>query len=114
MKLKILVGILFTLIECDIYKDFINMPDITDTEISDQYRFSGYNLPMLQLDSTGPAYYYIPEPHPYYINQPAYYQKTEGLIGAGAPVVVDTTVAPADQNPQIQMTKSSLYPLGQP
>ena len=39
-----------------------------------QYRFSGYNLPMLQLDSTGPQYIYI-HPHPYYYNQPAYWGK---------------------------------------
>ena len=88
------------------------MPDVTDTETPDQYRFSGYNLPMLQLDSTGPSYYYIPEPHPYYRNQPTYYQKTDGLIGAGAPVVVETTVAKAQPVPQVDTTKSSLYPLG--
>jgi len=40
-----------------------------------QYRFSGYQLPMLQLDETGPAYIFLAEPHPYYRNQPAYWQK---------------------------------------
>lgn len=34
-----------------------------------QYRFSGYQLPLIQLDSTGPAYIVI-EPHPFYYNQP--------------------------------------------
>ena len=38
------------------------------------YQFSGYNLPMLQLDATGPAYYVVGI-HPYYINQPVYWQK---------------------------------------
>ena len=44
-------------------------------EIYNQYRFSGYNLPMIQLDETGNSYIYIAEPHPYYINQPEYWQK---------------------------------------
>lgn len=49
---------------------------MTDKEIAAaQYRFSGYNLPMEQLDETGPAYYVIPEPHPYYSNQPVEWQK---------------------------------------
>jgi len=39
-----------------------------------QYRFSGYQLPMAQLDSTGPAYYVVGI-HPYYINQPDYWTK---------------------------------------
>jgi len=39
-----------------------------------QYRFSGYQLPLLQLDETGPAYYVV-QPHPYYYNQPEYWQK---------------------------------------
>jgi len=40
-----------------------------------QYRFSGYQLNLIQLDETGPSYAVIYEPHPYYINQPAYWQK---------------------------------------
>ena len=91
------------------------MPDITDitnTETIDQYRFSGYNLPMLQLDSTGDAYYYIPRPHPYYDHQPTYYQKPRGSgNGVGAPVVVSTTVPPADRVPENKTVKSGLYPL---
>jgi len=39
-----------------------------------QYRFSGYQLPKLILDETGPAYVILGV-HPYYINQPAYWQK---------------------------------------
>ena len=39
-----------------------------------QYRFSGYQLPKIQLDATGPAYVILP-PHPYYYNQPEYWQK---------------------------------------
>jgi len=39
-----------------------------------QYRFGGYQLPMIQLDETGPAYYVI-DPHPYYFNQPLFWQK---------------------------------------
>lgn len=78
-------------------------------ETSNQYRFSGYNLPMLQLDSTGPSYYYIPTPHPYYINQPSYYQKPMGW-GAGAPVVIESTVVPEARISDSQK-KIQLYPL---
>ena len=39
-----------------------------------RYRFSGYQLPKLQLDETGPSYY-VMEPHPYFRNQPEYWQK---------------------------------------
>ena len=40
-----------------------------------QYRFSGYQLQLIQFDETGPAYVVIQEPHPYYRNQPTYWQK---------------------------------------
>ena len=50
--------------------------DPTPKEISaNQYRFSGYQLPMIQLDETGPAYIVIEQPHPYYRNQPMDWQK---------------------------------------
>lgn len=42
--------------------------------INFQYRFGGYQLPKIQLDETGPSYYVV-EPHPYYRNQPLYWQK---------------------------------------
>jgi len=38
-----------------------------------EYRFSGYQLPMIQLDATGDAYVHLTYPnfpHPYYRNQP--------------------------------------------
>jgi hypothetical protein len=47
--------------------------DTYDIEAS-QYRFSGYQPPLIQLDETGPAYW-VAEVHPYYKNQPAYWQK---------------------------------------
>jgi len=49
----------------------------TSTE-SNQYRFAGYNLPMIQLDETGPQYVYLATVHPYYSNQPIYWQKPTG------------------------------------
>jgi len=65
------------------------------------YRFSGYNLPMLQLDSTGPAYPIV-EPHPYLRDQPTYWQ---GPIYYGHPngplnltVAKDANQYPFDQN----------------
>lgn len=39
-----------------------------------QYRFSGYQMPKIKLDETGDAYIVL-EPHPYYYNQPLYWQK---------------------------------------
>jgi len=39
------------------------------------YRFSGYTLPMIQLDSTGPSYIQIGTTQPYYVNQPEYWSK---------------------------------------
>lgn len=38
------------------------------------YRFEGYQLPLIQLDETGPAYVVL-QPHPYYYNQPLVWQK---------------------------------------
>ena len=58
-----------------------------------QYRFSGYQLPKIQLDSTGPAYY-VMQPHPYYRNQPLYWIKgfSFGIPGSsGAPYVAEET-----------------------
>jgi hypothetical protein len=37
------------------------------------YRFSGYQLPLLQWDETGPAWVKLP-PHPYFRNQPILWQ----------------------------------------
>jgi len=38
-------------------------------------RFSGYQLPKIQLDETGHSYYYIIGVHPYYTTQPMYWQQ---------------------------------------
>ena len=38
------------------------------------YRFEGYQLPKIQLDETGDAYVVL-HPHPYYYNQPKYWEK---------------------------------------
>jgi hypothetical protein len=41
------------------------------------FRFSGYQLPLIQLDATGPAYIQIPNVirHPDFEHQPAFYQQ---------------------------------------
>ena len=61
---------------------FILNEELSMTEQEKQqyyaYRFSGYQLPMLQLDSTGAQYIWIPVPHPYYRVE-AEWQKTQGL-----------------------------------
>ena len=48
---------------------------------ANQYRFSGYRMPMVQLDSTGPAYVKL-DPHPYFYNQPRFW---EGPVFSGHP-----------------------------
>jgi len=60
---------------------------MSDSDVN--YQFSGYQLPMIQLDETGPSYIVIAEPHPYYRRQPAYWSKpaygglssNQGVIG---------------------------------
>ena len=47
--------------------------DNADIEAA-QYRFSGYQPPLIQLDETGPAYW-VMDVLPYYKNQPLYWQK---------------------------------------
>jgi len=42
--------------------------------IRNRYRFQGYQLPKIQLDETGPSYYDV-SPHPYFYNQPRYWQQ---------------------------------------
>ena len=53
----------------------MSFEDYTDEQLeSARYRFRGYQLPKIQLDSTGPSYYKV-SPHPYLYNQPQYWQK---------------------------------------
>jgi hypothetical protein len=61
------------------------------------YRFSGYRLPMLQLDETGDSYIQIPFPHKYYTEQPFYYTKPYYY---GHP----------NPKPQYQSSEKKLYP----
>lgn len=73
-----------------------------------QYRFSGYQLPLLQMDETGPAYVVL-DPHPYYRNQPTYWQKNAfkgSTLGTteivGGDIKIDggpgTSVSPSGEN----------------
>ena len=39
-----------------------------------RYRFSGYQLPKIILDETGPSYIRMEDVHPYFKNQPQYWQ----------------------------------------
>lgn len=72
-----------------------------------QYRFSGYQLPKIQLDSTGDSYYLM-QPHPYYYNQPQSWQK-EFFVGnpgsSAAPNVAQETQS--KQNPFPPFDESS-------
>lgn len=49
----------------------------------DKYRFSGYEMPKIQLDSTGDSYIHLPKsmihpeiskPQPYYFKKPYYFE----------------------------------------
>ena len=46
-----------------------------------QYRFSGYQLPKINLTAGFPSY--IVDVHPYYKNQPQYWQKEFFFVHAG-------------------------------
>jgi len=54
-------------------------------------RFRGYQLPKIQLDEIGPTYYDV-SPHPYFYNQPRYWQQEvfEGHPNGGVTDLVDT------------------------
>ena len=47
------------------------------------YTYSGYNLPMIQLDETGPSYVILP-PHPSLYNQPEELNAQAVSYGAGS------------------------------
>jgi hypothetical protein len=68
--------------------------------IRNRYRFQGYQLPKIQLDETGATNYYV-WPHPYFYNQPAFWQQEvyDGdpyggnigdLVGGEIPTTADT------------------------
>lgn len=62
------------------------------------YRFSGYQLPMIQLDETGPAYVIL-GPHPYYYDQPEEWQQP--YYGPVVnPIVIDGVSARSSSNNQ--------------
>lgn len=45
-----------------------------DAKEANQYRFSGYQPPLVALDGSGPAYW-VAEIHPYYRNQPEWWSQ---------------------------------------
>ena len=64
-----------------------------ETKKALQYRFQGYQLPKVNFDAGFPSY--VMNVHPYYINQPEYWQKAcffmhpghvENNIVIGAPL----------------------------
>ena len=71
-------------------------------------RFQGYQLPKIQLDSTGPTYYLV-SPHPYFYNQPRFWQQAvfsghpNGTLGPQAPIL-----EPSLQTTAISMDR--MYP----
>lgn len=76
-----------------------------------QYRFSGYQLPKIQLDETGDAYVVL-NPHPYFHNQPTYWSKpayqNNQLIGGDIPIQPSGNTYPVSRNPPYDGTGSML------
>jgi len=66
-----------------------------------QSRLTAYQLPKLELDETGHAYYNVP-PHPYYYNQPLYWQKA-CYRGSQLPLteLIERANVPFGENPYI-------------
>ena len=63
------------MIEDNLYPDVAAGNTSNDaTDVSLNYRFSGYHMPKIQLDSTGPGFA-VPGIHPYYFNQPTFWLK---------------------------------------
>lgn len=58
----------------NLYPDVVNALNTSPEANVANYRFSGYHLPKIQLDETGPAFA-VPGIHPYYFNQPTFWEK---------------------------------------
>lgn len=93
--------------------------DASDPTAAAKYRFSGYQLPMIQLDETGPSYV-VSGVHPYFINQPQYYQKPayqyNHLVTTGdaTPSTVDPSTVASPKTPEtigaeVSTRSSGLY-----
>lgn len=78
---------------------------------ANQYRFSGYQLNLIILDETGPSYA-VEEPHPYYYNQPAYWQKNSFAADCFYYAEVIGGNIPKDTNPLSSQPPSTIA--GQP
>lgn len=49
---------------------------LTEKEVEDiNYRFGGYQLNLIKLDQADAGYVVVAGVHPYYTNQPAFWQK---------------------------------------
>jgi len=72
---------------------------MTDQEAS-QYRFSGYQLDLIILDETGPSYA-VNCVHPYYKNQPLYWQKGFSYGNSKGSSVIEDVPYNNDTNTQI-------------
>jgi len=88
---------------------------MTDKEKANlSYRFSGYQLPKIQLDETGHTYYYIKGVHPYFTTQPMYWQKPfyathTPAIGNRRVYAQPDSESVAASLPPTQNTKNKLY-----
>jgi len=65
--------------------------------LANRYTFSGYQLPKIQLDETGPTYYQL-QPHPYYSNQPTYWEKPayKGFMPLNSEVIGGSNIQPPE------------------
>jgi len=76
--------------------------------IKNKYRFQGYQLPKIQLDETGPSYYDV-SPHPYFYNQPRYWQQAvfQGSSYGGMDTDNPDIPTTADTSPIINLSDNT-------
>jgi len=96
---------------------------MTEEEIQSlQYRFSGYQLPKIQLDETGDSYVVL-NPHPYYYGQPEYWAhpyyylqpgnnaQIPDIVEGGSSGTVDQNGESIDGSSQMIRTNQNLFVL---
>ncbi len=76
-----------------------------DEKLNLQYRFSGYQPPLVQLDATGAAYWVNLWVHPYYVNQPESWSRR----GICAPAGWNVASGAGSSNQDV--ANKNLYPL---
>jgi len=74
------------------------------------YRFGGYQPPLIQLDATGPGYWLKFYTHPYYQNQPQCWKKPAYLRTSVRHFGTYRSQDTLDADAQKQAEQPNLYP----